>query len=743
MFKWRLTDTDLNNDGEVLTKDPRGYENLILKHERGEKWHGITYDFTNEFGFFCKGAGKELVDAAYERKGQEANVLLTLDVKHNGQLTRLFKGKLDFSEYRQEWIAGKLYSFVSVENEDIRSLINVREDLEVDLLRSQSLDGTTLPAYPFAGYGINMHSKVIQLKSSWENEGSLTKCQGFDTETIFEFHAAEWAKVLGELDESNDIAAQFSQSSGGLVTTSIPALVELSDQYEYPFDITVSYNIQGTYFDRAFQSDPTCGSGAASGVSRGTVSTDIFLVLKIGQDFASATRWDLATINDYNVISSVYADNFSTTGSITTSVNRGDKIWLMWAMNYRVLVGVSAFDIQFEWAYSVADISITANTTTPATQATAIAIHEAWSKLASIITDQPEAFYSEFFGRTDSNIIYLSDGCGSKTAITSGLNIRGFSNSAIVTSLKDMFAACNSIWAIGLGIEQYQNQWVIRVEPVYYFYQNTVVLKLVNVPNIKMNHLPDRVYNEISLGFQKWETESTNGLDEPNTRIKYVVPPVKNSKNKFEAISPYVGGMYAIEQTRRKNHLDFGTEDTGYDESIFFICLNKDDLTVAEKNENFSSVTGLLSPETAYNLRLMLSSTFDRIKYLFTSGLTKLGTLANPVLMPSEGEGNENVTYAFVPDGCDGDHFGTTQGNGRAGRYPHAQARRESPLWLPEEYIFEYPISFTQYLALISNPYGEIEFSDGQDNFYSGWLLSLEYNVRNKSGSFRIIRKYG
>lgn len=744
MFRWTLKD---NETGVIqkLAKDPRGWKDLTIKHERGEKWHGVTYDFTNEFGFFCKGAGKELIDEAYERNGQEADVTIKLEVKCNGSFTQLFTGKLDFATYRQEFISNVLYSFLAAEKDDLKILLNNREDTKVDILRNQSLGGVSLPSYPYDSYELSMHSKVIRMTSSWEADNTEA-CNTFETDAVLEIRVAEWIKILGELRDSNDVPVSFEGITSG-TGTNITPILDFSDEYEFPIDVTVSWDVAGLFSDKSFLVSDACGDGLLSGVSRGTNGVNITLSLfktksQGGDLVTNTTRWDLVTIPAYSVLTDTYTAAFSNSGSITTQVERGERLFLFWLFSYKALASTgSPHDIQFAFEYTIADISATADTTTPPSSCTAAAIHEAWSKLSAIILDQPVAFYSEFLGRTDSNIVYDQDGCGSRLAITSGLNIRGFINSSIATSLKSMFEACNSVFAIGLGIEDYEGNRVIRVEPVYYFYQDVEILKLTNVPNIQMRHREDLVYNEVALGFQKWKTESTNGLDEPNAKIEYAIPDVKKTKNKYETMSPFVGGMYAIEQTRRKNHLEFTTEDTGYDEDIFFICLNKNDLTIPEKDENFSSVTGLLSPETAYNLRLMLSSTFDRVKYLFTAGLTKLGTLLNPVLMPAEGEGNEGVVYSFVPDGCDGDHFGTSQGNGRAGRYPHAQARREEPLWLPEEYTFQHPISFSEYVTLIQNPYGLIRFSPGDTDYFSGWLLSLEYNVRNKSGTFTVLRK--
>lgn len=770
MFRWTLHNVD-TGETQKIKYDPDGWRELVLTHQRDSKWHGIGYDFTTELGFYCKGGGKEFVDQAYENKGQEANVTIKAEIRINGTWSNLFTGKLNFSVYREEYKSNVLYTFLDAERDDVKKLINNREDLEVDLLRNTSLDGVTLNDYPYLGYDITMHSRIIHIESEWE---TLTHgcCFHLISTGLRLFYIIPTTNLLtADFEKSLETESRcvnpvvfdgFLDDAQPIVNTANSPI------FLQPQTVRITWNIAGTIKitttdTTPIPSDPcednTCGTGALTGALYDSV--DMALRLFFGNDSnetedgtncsgGSVVQGDVKFLDlvvepTFAVTGNPTIKSFSGSGSVDVIMNPEDKAWYYWVMDMNL---INSCDMKMEFDYTVSELKIESDTMYHATNCRSIGIHEAWSRLSEIITDQQLGFRSELFGRTNSNITYPQDGCGSRVAITSGKNIRRLGRGATVftppikMSLSKMFESVDAIYGIGLGIEKYNNFDVLRVEELSYFYSDTEILKLDFVPNIQIKHLSDRVYNEISLGFEKWSTTAgqTNGLDEPLTKIKYIVPPIKSNKKKFEKISKFVASMYSIEITRRSG--DETKRNTEFDEDAFIIALSNDDMTICEKDENMTSVTNLLSPETAYNLRFLLSSTFDRLKNQFTAGLTKLGTLADPILMPAQGEGNQSVTYAYVANGCAGDHFGTTQTNGDAGKYPDAQARREAPIFLPQEITFDWPLSYTDYLKIVANPYGLIRFSSSNKNYMSGWILNLDYQIAIKHGTFRILRKY-
>lgn len=778
MFRFTLHNLDDGSTPVKLTKDPAGYQELVLSHARSPRWHGLHHNFTNEFGFFCKGAGKELVDAAYKAKGQEANVKIKLEVKCNGTWSTILNGRLNFSTYRQEYKSNVLYTFLNAENEDLTEVLMNREDLEVDLLRNDSLNGTSLISYPYLGYDVNLHSKTVRIQSAWTPiyHGG---CFRFTNNGLFELYMLPTMTLdIGDFEKSTRQCTyvHFDSVFNGRLEQAAPIVNTTgSAVFVQPNVVRVAWDIHGiitlTTHDVSLPTgncddDDRCGSLSVSAKLYDTVN--IRLRMFFGSETGSLSEADncgalnqdaqcgdqlvnqLASSTGMRFIDIASAPQFASTANplqrIFTSggaqtrdivLNPGDKVWFYWVIDMNFLSSNGDMKIEFEYVRD--DFSITSDTIYEETLCKSIAIHEGWSRLCEIITDQPVAFKSNFFGRTNSNVVYPSDGCGSRTAITSGKNIRRLDDAPIKQSLKTMYDSCDALWGMGLGIEQYLNWNIVRVEELSYFYSDTEVLKLDFVPNIQMRHLEEKVYNEIELSFKKWRTEKVNGLDEPLSKINYVVPPIKNNKRSFKRPCDFVAGMYSIELQRR---IVEATKDSNWDEDTFVLALRNDDLTRCEKDENMTSVTGLILPETAYNLRFLLSSTFDRLKNQFVAGLAKLGSLANPVVMPAEGEGNQSVTYSYVANGCAGDHFGSVQTNGDAGRYPDPSARRDYPLWDCVEYTFDYPLAFSEYLNLVNNPYGLVRFSSTNKSHISGWILNLDYNVRNKSGTFTILKKY-
>lgn len=762
MFRWTLKNID-TGDIYKLAKDPKGWQDLKLTHYRGQKFHGVHYNALSALGFFCKGGGKEFIDTAYEAKGQEAHVTIKLEVKCNGAFNVIYTGRLNYSTYRQEYKSKVLYSYVETVNNDLRALINNREDLEVDLLSALSLREVPLNTYPFLGYDIGLHSKTIRIESEWTLEAHGA-CFRFITPSLKEVYLTPSAPLIkGDFEKSISLepSAGFDNIFNGF-NEGAQAAVNTSENviFVQPNTVTVTWDISGQITFTSFDLSPkpdncadTCGTmtqtqklyDQVTGVLRlyyGTLSDQLSEAPQCADEpitnLENLYFIDIATFPGFAATANPMVRTLSNlgAGSAQITMHPGDKLWFGWVINMN---WHEQGDLRVALEYTTAKINIVSDTVAPANKCKSIAIHEAWSRLSEIITDQKLAFYSEFFGRTDSNISYPADGCGSRVAITSGKNIRRLPDSPpIKVSLSKMFAACDAIWGVGMGIESYKGLDVLRVEELEYFYQNTEILKLDFVPNIQMEHAGEMVYNEIKLGFEKWRTSNVNGLDEPLTKINYVVPEITQNKVKFEKISPFVAGMYAIEVTRRTQ--DVKTKDTDYDEDIFILALSDTDLTACERDEGMTAITGLIAPETAYNLRFLLSSTFDRLKNQFTAGLTKIGTLLNPILMPAEAEGNESVVYAYKANGCAGDHKGTQQGNGDAGRYPDANARRDEPLFLPEIYTFDYPLPYSEYLDLISNPYGLIRFSYSDSDYLAGWLLELEYNLHRKSGAFKVIR---
>lgn len=173
MLKWTLTNNDTGVT-TILKRDPKGYEDLQLSHNRSETYEGFFFDFSLELAFTCKGGGKEFIDSAYNSKGSEGNISIILDYKCSPvEWKTLFRGKINFSSYKQEYRGKVLYTVVDIEQQGITQIIKNRENTDVDILSTESIGGTTLTPYTYAPYDINLHSKLIRVKGLWRIDEQL------------------------------------------------------------------------------------------------------------------------------------------------------------------------------------------------------------------------------------------------------------------------------------------------------------------------------------------------------------------------------------------------------------------------------------------------------------------------------------------------------------------------------------------------------------------------------------------
>jgi len=285
-------------------------------------------------------------------------------------------------------------------------------------------------------------------------------------------------------------------------------------------------------------------------------------------------------------------DTGALTGNIT--LNYGDKVWLSWFVSETITTGPYVDDLVLGWDYDDAEFSIEIDSLTAPSIAKTFLVHEAFNQVADSIADANFSFYSDFYGRTNSDkTVYNSDGCGALIAITNGLNIRQFADKGIYCSLRDLFNVFNSLHNIGLTIEQYDGiyaplQDIIRVEQLSYFYDNTAnILTLTNQVKVDVINDNSRYVNNINIGYDKWETEFRGGLDEPCTKHEYSTK-INAVKGQYTKLSKYMASGYAIESTRRKSLEE--SKDWRYDNDNFLVTVkNGVDVYFVEGNVIFTT----------------------------------------------------------------------------------------------------------------------------------------------------------
>lgn len=697
-----------------------------------------------------------------------------------------YEGILDMKTYNSD----DVITSVNIIQSGILQKVRNRLDTKVDLLSTSTIDGTTLDPNDILGT-TTLHSKVIRQQAELEYSEPF----GEDTSPV------GWTQ-LGENDDSYNIPFNISESTRTIehsfsatlvpdsaVLNEIPGyngevLNSLERSDTYPGDSNQIQDLNMYEFFTTVDNLYTINGKIRFGINAFIQFTGSNLVgtptLDFVQDIFNLTFYLKAGGNI--IYSEVMADVFNVQ-SINVDVT-GLKEILLPFQEYTTEFSIPDVELGFEdtiQAYVKFDshkvfdrpgapgglyscdvnffsyvnkvfdvdnpsfISLVSNSTTSETTPYSIKVFEVGKRISQVISDQEDCFKSDYFGRTDSDPSYLSNGCGSLRAIIPGFWVRGFpitgSNSRTLRmSMNEYFQGLNCIDNLGLGIEQIGEDFFVVINGKEYFYDSsTVLMTFNNVPDLNIAEAPEYYFPRITIGYDKWTTEFTNGLDEPNSKRQYDTG-IKAVDNQLNLISNFVAGGYRLESARRMQYIDSATEDTEFDEDNFIVCLDPTDITKAEKDGEFDQVNNLISPETSYNLRILPERNYLRWNSVINAGLTKYPG-RNARLM--SGEGNFRVTSEFTDDNCPGNWNNNLFDASNGIQWDDADNTDKNPLWLPEIATFKFPISFTQFKTIKANPKGVIMISRTDEDHVPYYILSVQYTPANGGLSdFKLLRAF-
>lgn len=191
--------------------------------------------------------------------------------------------------------------------------------------------------------------------------------------------------------------------------------------------------------------------------------------------------------------------------------------------------------------------------------------------------------------------------------MTSGDAIRGIPGAKLTTSWKDFFDSYNSVANLSSGIRQ----GIMNIEKKGNAYQPTIQCDLGAVTGLKIIDSQDYLFNVIKTGYPNSDSEDVNGKDEFNVTFTWTTQVTTNNKT-LDLVSKYRASMY--EQELLRINLDGKTTtDNNNDNTVYFIHVEPNQTTGAVGEpavyykllrNAYDSVTGLISPSSAYNMEL-------------------------------------------------------------------------------------------------------------------------------------------
>jgi hypothetical protein len=277
---------------------------------------------------------------------------------------------------------------------------------------------------------------------------------------------------------------------------------------------------------------------------------------------------------------------------------------------------------------------------------------------------------------------------------------------------------------------EYTQEDVVRIEEKRAQYDDTdgTSIDFSFVKNITSKYDNDRIWNKVSIGYTKCESEDVSGIDDPQSKRTFATRFKKVGKG-IDLYSEFIAASLAIEKTRRTTREK--SSDYKYDNETFIIALNpveQDDSPqespdvlrfLPETDENFSSVDGLLSSDTRYNLRITPTRNFLRWQdYLQGPLQSYLGSN----FKFTSGDGNYSMSSAMDEGGCMGDDFG---GN-------DLSENGDIPVdtdfvHLPDLYELTFPMEWEEYKTVRANRKKPIGVSLTDSGHKPMFIKSLDY----------------
>lgn len=753
-MRFRFTLINSIEGSYILSTDPKGWDEGEFIISRSKQFHGIMFQRTFTLSFFCNGAGREFIDNIYDTQGIDAIIQIKVEVAcgcnevvttggdysddysddysvessiaEDCDFEEIFLGELDLKEYCRD----ERFTNVRIVEAGQAQQILSKFDTKIDILADETLDGTALDPLAFNGYTMILHGKQIIIQSALGITGTSQYTEGAPLVVGNEIRATPpFEDVI--IDDLNGIGVPTD------FVTDVASNQSLFINSGESRTLDVNYSIIGTF------------SEAAADDREYTLR----LVIRAGGTPDGAPLTEIA---NYGTLSANGGDpivqNINETGTLTLGLSTDHFYYLYLELIPTDLGFIPIVLTAITFSCTTCSFEVVDDDLRPDTECVVSAVYETGARISQAITNELDPFRSTYLGRTNAEPYAESaQGCGSFMAFTNGLMIRqypltGTNAKTISISMNEYFKTLDAIHDMGIGIELRSSEYKIVMERKEYFYDSTVLFQLSNVPDIKRCVAIDYFLSQVDIGYETWENEESNGIDEFNTVRQYDLG-FRNVPTKLEKKSPSIASGYAIEYTRRKPYSENSTTDYKYDNNLFVVCLNREiggfghpiGLEVTEKDENFPTVNNLISPETSYNLRISPARNFLRHFNTIIQGLLKYPAR---LIKFTYGEGNYKMESDQENDTCPGYYNNVLFSEEQDIQWDEANVG-VTPLWEPEFIEFEYPLTFEQFRLVRASPYKTIEFSSGTTTYEKGFIIELKYNPLGGLTQFKLLKAYG
>jgi hypothetical protein len=728
---WQFSLVDINNIA-VVVDEPVGWDGIACNFTRNLTHHGIFTNVTTNSFEWVKDA-YDLLLAEYQMNGANGSMDLLIEYQcaEGDTLTTYFRGKFDFNTFERQCLD---YCFIKcdVTATKCTDIFLSRMGQDVNVQSTQNFDGDAIAPMTFTTLNIEGQDIFVQNKAdndNGDNFAGLTLDSSNTTGTryydipillpnnpIIEF--GDWnvnnvsPSIVAKNEGIDNISFPMSGSDFSQYFNFIylyqPAVDDCVSNIDYTwrtkgnFNITPNYNGFIEITLRAIQVNPFTGPA----ISLGTViiATGVALTngvqTTIAFDETNSSSFTNGTPFDF-VAFYFHLEILKTTAS---------------ALDQNVI------SIDYD-SGSVNYFNMEANSACGETTTDSVS-------LPDLLEWLPTAYYSSECPQLQIES-ELRD-CLARYSITKGSFLRNVTEPSVpqlFTSFEFMFDNCRKIFNIGWGFDN--NETELLIGNINDFYLGSVVADVGLVNKATFTTAKDLIYGTITIGYNKWEAEEYNGLDEMNTERQYRRN-INSNPSELDLMADIISAGYTIEVTRRKNQAETGTSDWRYDDDLFIIN------TFEDEGQLYAYRGVDLSPAFVYSPATRMNFTLTPVRNLmrwFRTLAAPTPTVTNESLKFTSGTGNFRAGGQMTTS-CpveDQQIFENSIINSTL-----FQSGYINPIWKTIYATFEAPLSMVQFEAIKTNVYGAIRFRCGND-LYLGNIVTLSHEPNTGLASFKLL----
>ena len=731
-WKWTFIEADTT---QTVIDEPVGWDGVSFSLNRDMVNHGIfsTVD-TGSFQWVDSAFAMLLTE--YTTNGANGQMELLIEYKCEGETTYIeyFRGAFDFNTF--ERICDDFcYIKCTITAAKCTDIFMSRMGQDVDILATTNFDGDAItPMTPndlvLTGQDIFLQNKAFNLGTNSGN-GQIFP-SGASAFYFFSFCPVVPANNMNEFGDFNLNGTSLTLTTSGNVSVASA----------FATDGPGSFNLFGkflTIWDRT--TDPlNCIDNDATFdiITKGTFNvtftnfdgniTPILKLFKYNLGTGTLTLIDANSIGVIACVSGVESTlAFNKTYAGAPAYAEADYLIYCFECFVERLVwdGFSIREINFDIDFdSTTKIIMSLNSSCDPSIASSVYLPELLEFLPTAYMDStcPTVTIEEDL-RT----------CLMDYSITKGSFIRQVtepSTPILFTNFEYIIEQCRRIFNIGWGFDN--NETDLIIGPLDSFYKSNVVVNVGLVDKATFTTAKDLIYGTITVGYNKWEAEEYNGLDEMNTMRQYRRN-IDSNPTELDLMCDIISAGYTTEITRRKSQAKTGTSDWRYDDDLFIInTFIEDDILYNYRGVDLSPAN-IYSPATRINYVLTPIRTLLR---WFRSIAAPNPTVANDQLIFTSGTGN------YIAEGqmtalCQLEDEPITERE-TIDTTLFKNAINITPIWQAIYATFNAPLSMAQFELIKADVYGAIQFRCF-DDIYLGNIVEMSHDPNVGLAEFKLL----